>query len=89
MLGPLLFEQVNVVSSGIGRAVNIHLHTAPFFSIPGDTSETSRYFARDIVAPPVVLDTDGFIAVPAGPGIGVQIDEDALEEFTLETKRLR
>ncbi len=75
--------------TGIGRAVNIHLQTAPFFSIPGDTSETSRYFARDIVTPPVVLDADGFIAVPAGPGIGVQIDEDALKDFTLDTKRLR
>jgi len=75
--------------TGIGRAVNIHMQTAPFFTIPGDTSETSRYFTRDIVRPPVVLDKDGFIAVPQGPGIGVQIDEDALRELTLETKRLR
>jgi O-succinylbenzoate synthase len=75
--------------TGIGRAVNIHMQTAPFFSVPGDTSETSRYFARDLVTPPVVLDADGFIAVPPGPGIGVQIDEDALEHFTLDTKRLR
>jgi O-succinylbenzoate synthase len=75
--------------TGIGRAVNIHMQTAPFFSIPGDTSETSRYFARDIVSPPVVLDAKGFIAVPAGAGIGVQIDEDAFAHFTIETKRLR
>lgn len=75
--------------TGIGRAVNIHMQTAPFFTMPGDTSETSRYFTRDIVGPPVVLDVDGFIAVPAGPGIGVQIDEDSLQHFTLETKRLR
>ena len=65
------------------------MQTAPFFSIPGDTSETSRYFTRDIVTPPVVLDAGGFIAVPAGPGIGVQIDEDALKDLTLDTKRLR
>ena len=75
--------------TGIGRAVNIHLQTAPFFTIPGDTSETSRYFARDIVAPPVVLDEDGFIAIPQGAGIGVQIDEEALQHFTLETTRLK
>jgi O-succinylbenzoate synthase len=75
--------------TGIGRAVNIHLQTAPSFSIPGDTSETSRYFTRDIVIPPVTLDASGFIAVPPGPGIGVQIDEDALKHFTLDTKRLR
>lgn len=75
--------------TGIGRAVNIHLQTDPSFSIPGDTSETSRYFTRDIAGPPVVLDGDGFIAVPAGPGIGVRIDEDALRHFTLDVKRLR
>ena len=75
--------------TGIGRAVNIHLQTAPFFTLPGDTSETSRYFTRDLVTPPVVLDADGFIAVPQGPGIGVQIDGDALQHFTLETTRLR
>jgi O-succinylbenzoate synthase len=75
--------------TGIGRAVNIHLQAAPFFTVPGDTSETSRYFARDIVSPPVILGGDGFIAIPPGPGIGVEIDEDALKHFTLETKRLR
>jgi O-succinylbenzoate synthase len=75
--------------TGIGRAVNIHLQTAPFFTIPGDTSETSRYFTRDIVTPSVVLDDDGFIAVPEGAGIGVQIDGDALRHFTLDIKRLR
>jgi O-succinylbenzoate synthase len=58
------------------------MQTAPFFTIPGDTSETSRYFTRDIVTPPVILDADGFIAVPAGAGIGVQIDEDALKDFS-------
>lgn len=75
--------------TGIGRAVNIHMQAAPFFTIPGDTSETSRYFARDIVTPPVVLGADGFITIPDGPGIGVTIDEAALEHFTLETQRLR
>ena len=75
--------------TGIGRAVNIHMQAAPFFTIPGDTSETSRYFTRDIVTPPVVLDADGFIAVPSGPGIGVDIDDVALKHFTLDRSRLR
>lgn len=75
--------------TGIGRAVNIHLQTAPFFTIPGDTSETSRYFTRDIVSPPVVLRADGFIDVPAGAGIGVAIDADALAHFTIDERRLR
>jgi O-succinylbenzoate synthase len=75
--------------TGIGRAVNIHLQTVPGFTLPGDTSETSRYFHEDIVDPPVVLDERGFIAVPDGPGIGVAINEQVLNKVTLSTVRLR
>ncbi len=52
--------------TGIGRAVNIHLQTLDGFTLPGDTSETSRYFHEDLVDPPVVLDDEGFIEVPRG-----------------------
>jgi o-succinylbenzoate synthase len=75
--------------TGIGRAVNIHLQTAPGFSLPGDTSETSRYFHEDIVEPPVVLDAQGFIAVPEGAGIGVRINDDILTKVTIRMERLR
>ena len=57
--------------TGIGRAVNIHLQTAEGFTIPGDTSETANYFAEDIADPPVVLDAEGFIQIPPGPGLGI------------------
>ena len=49
------------------RGEHPHADRATFFSIPGDTSETSRYFARDIVTPPVVLDAGGFIASRRSP----------------------
>ncbi len=74
--------------TGIGRAVNIHLQTAPGFTLPGDTSETRRYFEEDLVEPAVVLDERGFIAVPAGPGIGVEVVPERLEKFTLSSERL-
>lgn len=74
--------------TGIGRAFNIHLQTAPGFTLPGDTSETSRYFHEDIVAPPVTLDARGYIAVPPGPGIGVTVREDLLEKATLHRERV-
>ena len=40
--------------TGIGRAVNIHRQTVEGFTLPGDTSETRRYFVEDITDPPVV-----------------------------------
>jgi len=74
--------------TGIGRAVNIHLQTAPGFTLPGDTSETRRYFHEDIVEPPVTLDADGFIAVPASPGIGVAVVEERVARLELARERL-
>ncbi len=75
--------------TGIGRAVNIHLQTATGFTLPGDTSETSRYFHEDIVEPPVVLDDDGYIEIPDGPGIGVTVLEERVARYRIDEERLR
>jgi O-succinylbenzoate synthase len=75
--------------TGIGRAANIHLQTLDGFTLPGDTSETSRYFHEDLVDPPVVLDAEGFIEVPEGAGIGVTVVPERLSKFTLRSEKLR
>lgn len=75
--------------TGVGRAVNIHLQTAEGFSLPGDTSETSNYFERDIAEPPVVLEADGFIAIPPGPGLGVRVVPERVLERAVRWERLR
>jgi O-succinylbenzoate synthase len=74
--------------TGIGRALNIQLQAAPGFTLPGDTSETRRYFKEDIVEPPVVLDKDGFIAMPPGPGIGVEVIEDRMKKYLLGREKI-
>ena len=72
-----------MLETGIGRAFNIHLQTLPGFTLPGDTSETSRYFQEDIVEPSITLRSDGFIDIPEeGYGIGVEIIPDRLKSFT-------
>jgi O-succinylbenzoate synthase len=75
--------------TGIGRALNIQLQSAPGFALPGDTSETRRYFHEDIVEPPVVLDPEGFIAMPEGPGIGVEVLPDRVEKYLLARERIK
>jgi O-succinylbenzoate synthase len=74
--------------TGIGRALNIQLQTAPGFTLPGDTSETSRYFHEDIVGPGVVLAKDGFIEIPPGPGSGVEVVPERLERYLLDRERI-
>ena len=75
--------------TGIGRAVNIHLQTAEGFTLPGDTSETANYFHEDIAEPPVVLDADGFIAIPPGAGIGARVVPERVLKRTIRAERLR
>jgi o-succinylbenzoate synthase len=74
--------------TGIGRALNIHLQTAHGFNLPGDTSETRNYFAEDIIDPPVVLDAEGYIAIPPGNGLGVTLDKERLSRYTLEREEI-
>jgi O-succinylbenzoate synthase len=74
--------------TGIGRAVNIHLQTLPGFTLPGDTSETSRYFHEDLVEPGVVLDGDGFIDVPEGPGFGARVVEERLARLKISEEKI-
>lgn len=70
-----------MVESGLGRAANLALAALPGFTLPGDLSASSRWFAEDLTEP-LELDTDGFIAVPTGPGLGVSPRTDALARFT-------
>ena len=71
-----------MLESGIGRLANVHLQTLPGFTLPGDTSASARYFAEDLVEPPVTVAKDGTIAVPEGPGIGHEIVWPRVERAT-------
>jgi O-succinylbenzoate synthase len=74
-----------MLETGIGRAANVALAALPGFTLPGDTSASDRYYARDVTEP-FVLDADGCVAVPTGPGIGVSPVPDALDDVTTATE---
>jgi O-succinylbenzoate synthase len=76
-----------MLETGVGRAVNVALAALPGFTLPGDTSASSRYFEEDLTAP-FELALDGTMAVPAGPGIGVAPLPERLEACTVRTDRI-
>ena len=78
-----------MLESGIGRAHNIHLSTLSNFSLPGDVAASRRYYAPDLIDPEIVVDADGTIAVPPGPGIGINIVNDRVAAATKERMELR
>lgn len=71
-----------MVETGLGRAANMALAALPSFRLVGDTSASDRFFTTDIITEPFVLQ-HGYVAVPTGPGLGVEVDEDALAAVTV------
>jgi o-succinylbenzoate synthase len=77
-----------MLETGVGRALNLALAAMPGFSLPGDTSASARYFPEDLTEP-FVMDPDGTMAVPTGPGIGVTPLPERLAACTLRVEALR
>jgi O-succinylbenzoate synthase len=73
---------------GIGRAANVALSSLPGFTLPSDVSGSDKYYARDVVVPPVAAD-HGIVPVPTGPGLGHEVDRGWLAERTRRTIELR
>ena len=69
-----------MLETGVGRAANVALAALPGFTLPGDTSASSRFFHKDITEPFVM--EDGYLQVPHGLGIGVTPDLEFLDSIT-------
>jgi len=78
-----------MLESGVGRAHNIALSTLAGFVLPGDVSASRRYWARDVIAPPVEVTPRGTIMVSGEPGFGYALDLDFLRAITVREETLR
>lgn len=76
-----------MLETGLGRAANVALAALPNFTLPGDTSASARYWATDLTEPFVL--EDGHIAVPTGPGLGVEPLPDVLAGATTSSRWVR
>ena len=75
-----------MLESGIGRAYNVALASLPNFSLPGDLSPSARYWERDIVEPEWTMDATGMVLVPTGPGLGIHVDVDRIDDLTVRSE---
>ena len=78
-----------MLEAGLGRSHNVALSTLRGFTLPGDVSASSRYWAEDIIEPEVVVSPDGLISVPDAPGRGYRLREDLVEKLTMRQETLR
>jgi O-succinylbenzoate synthase len=77
-----------MLESGVGRAHNIALSTLPGFVLPGDVSASRRYWARDVIVPPIEVTPRGTIRVSGEPGFGYALDLDFLRGITVREETL-
>lgn len=73
-----------MVETGIGKAHSIALASLPGFILPGDLSGSDRYFEKDVLRQPILM-KEGRIAVPQGPGIGVEPDKEYIESIRVNS----
>lgn len=71
---------------GIASAQGLHLGTLPSFCFPTDVEASSRWFADDIIAPPIEVSREGLIEIPEGPGTGYAVDAEKVRKFRIRLK---
>ena len=69
----------------IGTAAALHLAASlpNFFiqSVPWPENERDRRMRADLVSEPVETVRDGFLSLPTAPGLGITVNESALEKY--------
>ena len=74
-------------TNGIGLLANLHLAAGvgggPFLEFPYDPPGWTAERRDFMLAEPVRPDADGFLSLPDRPGLGIELDEDALEHYSV------
>lgn len=74
-------------TNGLGVLANLHVSAGvgggPYFEFPFDPPGWTIE-RRDFFLQPIDIDSDGFINVPKAPGLGAEIDFDAVKRFTVQ-----
>ena len=61
----------------------------PNFTYPMDIGASDKYFFQDIVEPEFKLNSDGTLSVPKAPGLGVEVNEEVLDRYTVAREVIR
>jgi O-succinylbenzoate synthase len=72
-----------MLESGVGRLHNAAMSSLAPFALPGDVSDSRRYWARDVVEPRPTVGPDGTMALSEAPGIGAEVDLEFVDSVTV------
>jgi O-succinylbenzoate synthase len=78
-----------MLESGIGRAHNIAMATLKGFTLPGDVSASERYWAEDVIEPPVTITPRGTIIAPEAPGLGFEVRRERIDALAVRREVIK
>ena len=73
-----------MIETDIGRAHSLALATLPGFELPTDLGPADRSFTDAVLASAVPLE-QGLLHPPSGPGLGVEVDEAAIDDLAVDS----
>jgi O-succinylbenzoate synthase len=73
-----------MMETTIGRAFNIILSSLPNFIYPADMSWAADYYPDDLTKTTFTMDKEGYIDVTDEPGLGFEVDEEKIEQYSVE-----
>ncbi|HWG22736.1 mandelate racemase/muconate lactonizing enzyme family protein [Actinospica sp.] len=75
-------------SDGIALLANLHVAAGigggPYFEFPYDPPTWTPRRRDFMLAEPLDIDPDGFLTVPQTPGLGIELDEDAVAGYRVD-----
>jgi D-galactarolactone cycloisomerase len=75
-------------TNGIGLLVNLHVAAGvgarPYLEFPYDPPGWTPERRDFMLAEPLRVDAEGYVAVPDGPGLGIALDDDALQRYAVD-----
>jgi L-alanine-DL-glutamate epimerase-like enolase superfamily enzyme len=70
-------------TNGIGVLANLHVAAGvgggPYFEFPYDPPGWTPQRRDFMLTRPVMIDTEGYLPVPTAPGLGIELDDDAID----------
>ncbi len=78
-----------MLETGVGRAILVALGTLPGVKYHSDISASDRYYEEDIITKPWRLEKGSVLTPRSLPGIGVEVDYNLLEKYTVKVKEYR
>jgi len=79
-------------TNGLGLLANLHVAAGvgggPYLEFPYDPPGWTPQRRDFFLAKPVTIEADGTVRVPGAPGLGAEIDEDAVARWALNRQTL-